>query len=161
MLKPWRVSMKPLSATRRRARKPLAFCLLLILATVLFSACGGNPQTQQQVSQNKQALDNSLAHAQSIGVPANLLQPIIQQEQQLTSTHAPLGLFGDQPVNDYYSNLALRYSQLSTQVIGLKSQSTQQLDYQAYQDLQTLSNVLNERQNFVEAQTFADQLNSY
>ncbi len=151
------------SATRRRVEKTLALCLLLSLVIFLLSACGGNPQTQQQTNKDKQALDNSLAQARSIGVPANLLQPIIQQEQQLTGTHAPLSLLGDQPVNNYYQDLSARYSQLNSQVIGLETQITQQLDYQASQALQTMSNALSERQdqNFVEAQTFAAQLTSY
>ncbi len=154
--------MTPLT-TRRRVGKPMALCLLLVLAMLLLSACGGNPQNQQQARQNKQALDTALAHAQNIGVPMNLLQSVMQQEQQLGGTNAPLSLFGDQPVNDYYSNLALRYSQLTTQVTGLESQSTQQLDYQASQDLQNMSNALAQRQDqgFVEAQTFASKLDTY
>ncbi|HEU5381101.1 MAG TPA: L,D-transpeptidase [Ktedonobacteraceae bacterium] len=154
--------MRPLSATRRHRGKPLAG-LILILAMLLLSACNGNSQIQQQASQNKQALDRSLLHARSVGVPANLLQPIMQQEQQLAGTHAPFGLFGVQPVNDYNGNLALRYSQLNSQITGLVTQITQQLDYQATQDLQTLSNALAERQgqHFVEVKTFADQLTNY
>lgn len=155
--------MKPHSAIRRRVEKPLAFCLLLALITLLLSACGGNPQTQQQASQSKQTLDRDLAHAQSIGVPASLLTPIIQQEQQLTGTHSPLGLFSDQPVNDYYQNLVQRYTQLDAQVTGLETQETQQTDYQASQDLQTMSNALAERQgqNLAQTQTFATQLTNY
>src|SRR5579875_2611235 len=92
------------SAARRRVEKGSALCLLLSLFIFLLSACGGNPQTQQQASKNKQALDTALAQARNIGVPANLLQPIMQQEQQLTVTHAPLSLFGDQPVEVYYQD---------------------------------------------------------
>ncbi len=155
--------MKPLTATRKGAGKPIAICLLLVLAMMLLSSCNGNPQNQQQASQNKHTLDTTLTTAQSIGVPTNLLQPIKQQEQQLSGTNAPLGLFGDQPVSNYYTSLALRYSQLNSQATGLETQSTQQLDYQALQDLQDLSNALAERQgqNFVEAKTFADQLTTY
>ncbi|HLI68346.1 MAG TPA: L,D-transpeptidase [Ktedonobacteraceae bacterium] len=151
------------SAARRRVEKGSALCLLLSLFIFLLSACGGNPQTQQQASKNKQALDTALAQARNIGVPANLLQPIMQQEQQLTVTHAPLSLFGDQPVEVYYQDLAMRYSQLLTQVTGLETQITQQFDYQASQALQTMSNALAERQdqNFVEAQTFANELTTY
>ena len=151
--------MTPLT-TRRRVEKPMAFCLLLVLAMLLLSACGGNPQNQQQANQSKQALDRELAHAQNMGVPADMLQPIIQQEQQLSGTGAPLSLFGDQPVTDYYSNLALRYSQLDTQTTGLETQSTQQLDYQTSQDLQNMSNALAQRQDqgFTEAQIFANRL---
>ncbi len=155
--------MIPRFAARRRVVKPLTFCLLLVLSMLFLSGCGGNPQLQQQATQNKQALDAALAHARAIGIPATQLQPVIQQEQQLTGTHSPLGLFGNQSVDDYYTDLALRYAQLDEQVTGMTTQLTQQYDYQASQDLQTLSNVLAERQgqNFTEADTFASQLNSY
>lgn len=155
--------MKPRFVLRRRGGKLLNLCLFLLLATVLLSACGGDTHLQQKASQNKQALDKSLIEAQNIGVPTNLLAPIIQQKQQLENTHAPLGLFGDGIVNDYYTNLALRYSQLNSQVVGMEVQLTQQYDYQASQDLQTLSNVLAQRQsqNFSTTKTFASQLTSY
>lgn len=155
--------MKSHSAVRRRVEKPLALCLLLVLITLLLSACGGSPKLQQQASQNKSTLDHDLKSAQTIGVPANMLAPIIQQEQQMAGTHSPLGLFSDQPVNDYYQNLALRYSQLDAQVTGLESQETQQSDYQASQDLQTMSNALAERQgqNLTQVQAFATQLTNY
>lgn len=154
--------MIPRLATRRRVEKSLALCLLLVLISCLLSACGGNPQLQQQASKNKQMLDSSLTRARSIGIPASMLQPIIQQEQQLASSHAPLSLFGDQPVDDFNQNLALRYSQLNTQVIGLETQATQQFDYQAAQDLQTMSNALAERKSQnLSATQFANQLTSY
>lgn len=155
--------MKPLTTMRRRVGKPMVLCLLLVLATLLLSSCNGNPQNQQQASQSKQALDSTLANAQSIGVPANLLQPIRQQEQQLSGTSAPLSLFGSQPTDTYYTTLAQSYAQLNTQVTGLETQSTEQLDYQAAQDLQNVSNALAQRQDqgFVETKTFADQLTTY
>lgn len=155
--------MRPHSAMRRHVEKSLAFCLLLVLVTFLLSACGGNPQAQQQASHSQQTLDNDLAHARTIGVPATLLKPIIQQEQQLTNTHSPLGLFSDQPVDDYYQNLVLRYTQLDSQVTGLETQETQQLDYQASQDLQTMSNALAGRQgqNLTPLQIFSTQLTNY
>lgn len=155
--------MIPRSATRRLAGKSLTLSLLMTLVMLLLSACGGNPQLQQQAAQNKQALDASLSHAQAIGIPAAQLQPIIQQEQQLAGTHSPLGLFEDQSVDKYYTNLALRYSQLNTQVTGMEIQLSQQYDYQAFQDLQTLSNILAERQgqNFTGTETFATQLTNY
>src|SRR5215469_374719 len=134
--------MTPRSVIRRRVGKRFSVCLLMVLALVLLSACGGNPQFQQQAAQSKQELDTSLAHAQQLGIPAAQLQPILQQEQQLAGTHSPLGLFADQPVNDYYTNLFQRYSQLNTQVTGMETQLTEQYDYQASQDLQTMSNIL-------------------
>ncbi|HEY1354018.1 MAG TPA: L,D-transpeptidase [Ktedonobacteraceae bacterium] len=155
--------MLPRSATHQRVEQLLALCLLLALITFSLSACGSNPQLQQQASQSKQTLDSALAHARSIGLPDSMLRPIAQQEQQLTGTHAPLGLFGAQSIDDYYRNLALRYARLNSQVVGLQTQASQEFDYQASQDLQTMSNALAERQdqNLSSVQTFARQLTTY
>ena len=148
---------------RRSVSKGVLILSLGILLAILLSACNGNPQLQQLESQNKAELDSAIAHAQSIGVPVYMLQPISGQENQLTQTNAPIGLLNDQPVNDYYSNVARRYAMLTVEVNGLVSQSTQQFDYKASQDLQILENTLAERQaqNFVEARTFANQLTKY
>jgi hypothetical protein len=141
----------------------MLFLSLGMLLAILLSACNGNPQLQQQESRNKLVLDQSILHAQSIGIPATMLQPIIGQENQLVNTNAPVGFLNEQPVNDYYSNVSQRYAMLTVEVNGLVSQSTQQFDYKASQDLQTLENTLAERQaqNFVEAKTFAHQLTQY
>ena len=150
-------------SARRSVSKGVLILSLGILLAILLSACNGNPQLQQLESQNKAELDSAIAHAQSIGVPVYMLQPISGQENQLTQTNAPIGLLNDQPVNDYYSNVARRYAMLTVEVNGLVSQSTQQFDYKASQDLQILENTLAERQaqNFVEARTFANQLTQY
>ena len=146
--------------SRRRVSKGLLTLIITMLFALLLSACSGNPQTQQQAKQNKANLDSLLIQAQSIGVPAGMLQPIFQQESQLSGTNAPLSVFSDQPVNDYYSNLVQRYRALTLQVQGVEYQATQALDYQATLDLQNFENALAERQsqNFIEAKTFADQL---
>jgi L,D-transpeptidase catalytic domain len=148
---------------RRSVSKGMFIFSIGILLAMLLSACNSNSQLQQQESQNKVTLDNAIFHAQGIGVPASMLQPIISQEKQLTQTNAPIGLFNDQPVNEYYSNVAQRYATLTVEVNGLVSQTTQQFDYKASQDLQVLENALAERQaqNFVEAKTFANQLTDY
>jgi hypothetical protein len=148
---------------RRSVSKGVLILSLGILLAILLSACNGNPQLQQLESQNKAELDSAIAHAQSIGVPVYMLQPISVQENQLTQTNAPIGLLNDQPVNDYYSNVARRYAMLTVEVNGLVSQSTQQFDYKASQELQILENTLAQRQaqNFVEARTFAKQLTQY
>ncbi|HYT36807.1 MAG TPA: L,D-transpeptidase family protein [Ktedonobacteraceae bacterium] len=147
----------------RSVSKGMLILSLGILLAMLLSACNSNPQLQQQESQNKVELDNAIIHAQNIGVPYSMLQPIIGQENQLTHTNAPIGLLNNQPVNDYYSNVAQRYAMLTVEVNGLVSQTTQQFDYKASQDLQILENALAERQaqNFVEAKTFANQLTQY
>jgi hypothetical protein len=148
---------------RRSVSKGVLILSLGILLAILLSACNGNPQLQHLESQNKAELDSAIAHAQSIGVPVYMLQPISVQENQLTQTNAPIGLLNDQPVNDYYSNVARRYAMLTVEVNGLVSQSTQQFDYKASQELQILENTLAQRQaqNFVEARTFANQLTQY
>ncbi len=148
---------------RRSVSKGMLILSLGILLAMLLSACNSNPQLQQQESQNKVELDHAIIHAQNIGVPYSMLQPIIGQENQLTHTNAPIGLLNNQPVNDYYSNVAQRYATLTVEVNGLVSQTTQQFDYKASQDLQILENALAERQaqNFVEAKTFANQLTQY
>ena len=145
------------------ARKSMLLFSLGILLVMLLSACNSNPQLQQQESQNKVELDNAIIHAQNIGVPDYMLQPIISQESQLTHTNTPIGLFNDQSVNEYYSNVVQRYATLTVEVNGLVSQTTQQFDFKASQDLQILENALAERQaqKFVEAKTFANQLTQY
>lgn len=144
-------------------KKTITASTIAFLFLFLLTACGGDPQLHQQADKNKTALDAALSHAQSIGVPGNLLQSIQQQEQQLAQTSAPMSVFSDQNTNDYYNNLAQRYQALTTQVRGLTTQSTQQLDYQATLDLQSLEGILAQRQaqGFVEAKTFADQLTQY
>src|SRR5215470_10286277 len=151
------------SFARRRASKSVLALTLAALIMLLLSACNGDPQLQQQASQKKVALDSAIAHAQRIGVPGYMLQPIISQEDQLNNTSSPVGLINDQPMNDYFSNLVQRYALLAVEANGLITQATQQLDFQASQDLQKLENALAERQaqNFVEARTFANQLTQY
>src|SRR5215471_16860624 len=147
----------------RRINKGAGALTIALLVMLLLSACGGNPQTQLKANQNKIQLDTLLAHAQSIGVPGPVLQPILNQETQLSATNAPISVFDDQPTTNYYSNLSQRYAMLSVEVHGLEYQVTQQSDYQAYQDIQKLENALTERQSqgFVEAKTFAAQLDQY
>jgi hypothetical protein len=135
----------------------------LMLAMLMLSACNGNAQAQQQVNTNQLIFRDEIAHAQSIGVPHTMLMPILNQATLLANTSAPIALFNDQPITNYNLNLAQRYSMLTVEVQGLEVQATQQLDYQASQDLQTMENALNvrESQKFIEARTFATQLTNY
>ncbi len=138
--------------------------VLLLSLMLLTSACGGDTHLQQQAGQDQGKLDSLLHQAQVIGVPSSLLQPILKQEQELSSTHAPISFFNDQPANDYYSNLATRYSQLQLQVQGLITTSTEQAQAQAQHDVQNLQVTLSQRraqglpvqyfaQQFLQAQT--------
>ena len=148
---------------RRRLKRSLLIVSMVMLVSLLLAACGADPQTQQQANSSKTNLDTLISQAQSIGVPATLLKPILQQEAALNNTHAPMTFFSGQPATDYYSNLSQRYHLLAVQVSGLETQETQQTDYSASQDIQSLENALAERQaqNFVEAKTFAGQLTHY
>ena len=104
----------------------------LFLSTLLLtSACGGDPQVQQQANQNQTQLDTLLQRAQSIGVPASLLQSIIKQKQQLANSHAPSNPFDSATANTYYRNLSTRYGQLTTQTQSIIDTTTMQDQTQA------------------------------
>jgi hypothetical protein len=152
-----------LTVAQRRLKNGILTVSAILLVTLLLSACGGDPQTQQRANTSKTDLDRLITQAQGIGVPNTMLAPIIQQETQIGNSSAPLTIFSDQPATDYYSNVAQRYQMLAIQVQGMETQVTQQFDYQAALDIQDLENVLAQRQaqNFVEAKTFATQLTQY
>ena len=109
---------------------------MLVGMMLLITACGGSSQSQAQLNQNKAMLDHTLQHARSIGIPESALQPIIKQEQRLSSTGAPFNLFNDQPVTDYNTKLASNYQQLETQAEAIISNISDQYNVQAQQDLQ-------------------------
>ena len=134
----------PVSRLSRVAQATLA---LVLLGTILVavSACGGNSQLQQQAHQSQAKFDHLLQQAQMIGVPASSLQPVLQQEQQLNSVSSPFNLFSDQPANDYYKNLTTRYAQLTIQLQSTVMASTEQLQEQAQQDMQTFQVSLAQR----------------
>ena len=119
---------------------------VLVGMMLLITACGGSPQSQAQVNQNKVRLDQALQHARSIGIPDSALQPIIKQEQQLNSTGAPFTLFNDQPVTDYNTNLASHYQQLEVQTEGVISSISDQFNIQAQQDMQFFQSSLSAQQ---------------
>src|SRR5205085_12466312 len=99
--------MEHFLSSRRRLNRSIIITCTVMLGTLLLSACGGNPQTQQQADSSKAVLDRAIVHAQNIGVPATVLTPIIQQETQLSNTNAPMTLFNSQ--TDYYANVTQRY----------------------------------------------------
>ena len=119
---------------------------VLVSMMLLITACGGSPQSQAQVNQNKVRLDQALQHARSIGIPDSALQSIIKQEQQLNSTGAPFTLFNDQPVTDYNTNLASHYQQLEVQTEGVISSISDQFNIQAQQDMQFFQSSLSAQQ---------------
>lgn len=136
--------------------------LLLLGLTVLTSACGGNAQVQQQVSQDKTQLDQLTQHAEAIGVPTTLLGPILKQEQQLSSTGAPFSPFNDQPVNNYYTSQANQYAKLVGQTQQLITTTTDQYQLQAQNDMQVFQQALTRRssQHIGNVQPFSDTYNN-
>src|SRR6266513_3773858 len=88
------------TGARGRARNGILSVCMVMLVTLLLSACGGDPQTQQQANKSKTDLDNLISHAQSIGVPGTILKPIVQQENQLSNTNAPITVFKCQPATN-------------------------------------------------------------
>lgn len=154
------------TTSRQRTGKGVLTISIALLLLLLLSACGSDPQTQlsqQKAQQNKAALDQAMTQARAIGVPNSTLQPILSQATALSQTNAPITIFSNQPATEYYTNLAQRYAMLTTQVRGLEAQTTQQSDYQATVDLQTLGDLLAQRQaqGFNETKIFADQLAQY
>ncbi len=119
---------------------------VLVSMMLLITACGGSPQSQAQVNQNKVRLDQALQHARSTGIPDSALQPIIKQEQQLNSTGAPFTFLNDQPVTDYNTNLASHYQQLEVQTEGVISSISDQFNIQAQQDMQFFQSSLSAQQ---------------
>jgi hypothetical protein len=124
----------------RLAQFTLAGALIGIL--LLVSACGGDPQLQQQASQGRSQFEQQLKNAQNIGVPDSALQPIIQQEQKLTSSSAPLSPFNSAPDNTYYQNQATSYQQLLSQIQQITAITVGQDQGQAQQDLLTFKQTL-------------------
>lgn len=141
-----------------RAGQALFAALFLLSFTIMMSACGGNTQLQQQVSQAKTQLDVVLQQAQTIGVPAALFVSIRQQEQQLASTNAPFNPFDSRLSNDYYTNLATRYALLHTQAQGVIVTTTEQAQSAAQQAIQNFETALTrERVEGLPTQQFAQQ----
>ena len=137
----------------------LAFALFLLSLTVMASACGGSPQSQQQASQSKAQLDRLIKNAQQIGVPAHLLVPIQRQEQQLSSSGAPFSPFNDQADTNYYTHLAAQYKALQQQLQNVVETATGQSQQQASDNLQAFQQALSRRQaeNAGNLQAFVNQ----
>ena len=123
--------------------------LLLLSSSFLLSACGGHPRVRQEANSAQTRFTQVLQHAQQIGVPTTSLRQILQQQQQLLARSAPFNLFdpfNDQAADDYYRNLATRYTQLTAQVQVVITSSTAQARKQTLQDLQSLQHTLQRRQ---------------
>ena len=135
----------------RRARS-LRLAQILLAGAItgvmlLTSACGGDSHLQQQASQGRAQLAQQIQHAESIGVPASSLQPIIQQEGKLNSSGAPFSMFDNTPDNTYYKNQASSYQQLLSQLQQQIAIVTGQDQGQAQQDLANFKQTLATQQS--------------
>lgn len=73
----------------KRVRFSLLFLLCMSMLSGLLTACGGDAHLQQDAQQQQKSFEQALSHAQSVGVPDTLLQPIEKQQQDLQSSSAP------------------------------------------------------------------------
>ena len=124
---------------------------LLLLSTVL-SACGADA-SQQQAQQNKAKLDQELVHARKdLGIPDSLLQPVVTQEQKVSSGEG--GLFYN------YSDAAANYALLYNQLIGIEQSSGDLLKKQTQADLDAFTQILAKRRadGFIEADQYQARL---
>lgn len=155
--------MRKMRTPRVGGLRPGAQVLLTVLflgTLLLTSGCGGDPQLQQQASQNRTKLDSLIQRAQSIGVPSSLLQPVIKQEQQLGSTQAPSNPFDSGAANTYYRNIGTRYGQLLTQTQSIIDTTTTQYQTQAQHGVDSLSETISQAKiQKLPIQYFSQQLN--
>jgi hypothetical protein len=128
-------------------RTVLALLLLSIMATLLSACDSSDPQAQQQATQNRASLDQTLHYAQTIGTPSSDLQPVLEQENSIKATQAPFALFNGTAVTTYYTNVATRYKQLTVQTQGIINVATEQMAQQAQDDLSTLQHTLAAKQH--------------
>jgi Uncharacterized protein conserved in bacteria len=97
-----------------RSRFRLMFVVLVI--TLLISACSGNAQIRQQAVASEQQFQQALLHARQLGVNTLVLQPVLQRSRQLASSQPPTSLFSDQPIDTYYRHLTTDYAALTRQL---------------------------------------------
>src|SRR6266700_2568073 len=133
---------------RKSYTRPILLTVFILsLLIPILSACGGDPQVQQQANKDEANLNQTLHYAQSIGVPSKTLQPIQNQVQALNATQAPLTLFDNTPATQYYTNVSTRSKQLQVQIQGLIQASTEQLEQQAQNNLERLQHTLATKQS--------------
>ena len=140
--------------SRTGGRRPWLWTLLLamLLLSMVLSACGADA-SQQQAQQNKAKLDQELTHARNdLGIPDSLLQPVVTQEQKVSSGEG--GLFYN------YSDAAANYTLLYNQLIGIEQSSGDLLKQQTQADLDAFTQILAKRRadGFIEADQYQARL---
>ncbi len=129
-------------------RRPGWWLAVLAASVMLFlSACGSLTPRGQAAQHEKANLDTGLQYAVKIGVPANLLTPIRQQEAKVANQLPAPGLFGDSNSDGSYNNAIQSYKVLEVNVASVITQATQSARLQAHQDIQQFDALLQQRQN--------------
>lgn len=96
-------------------------------------------QQKLQFSQNKVKLDRFIQHAQAIGVPTPLLQPVLNQEYRLSQPNVSFTLFNTQLPATYYQNQAKGYHALLGQLSGIITTAIDQNQIQAKKETMRLA----------------------
>jgi len=134
--------------------------LLLSLLVLGVANYSGTARAAQQIGQNQAALDQLLAQAQAMGVPAALLQPALRQEQQLaSSSNIVARLFN----NTAYQKSVQGYHALMTRVADIMTEATAQAQGRAQQDVQNFQTALTRAtvQGPGNIESFSQQLSQY
>ena len=146
------------SVQQFRSRQVLLFLLFLAIL-LLTSACGGDAQIRQRATGSQARFARLLQHAEQIGIPVSMLQPVLQRQEQLTSTGAPFNPFDEQAINNYYSDLNHNYDRLTVQLDEVVSSGSEQLQVQARQDYELVRVALKHQEGQgLPAQNFLPQL---
>jgi len=136
-----------------------ALVILLLSISLALASCGSISLSQQQAIQSQASFEQLLKQAKLNGMPSSALQPVLLQQQQLSTAHPPLTLFNTQPTDDYYHNLATRYTQLRLQLQSITTIFTQRTQSQARHDLQALQILLAQQRTLgLPVQNFSQQL---
>ncbi len=136
----------PMQKRRRRRIALLLLALLLPISGILLftQMFGSSARMRQKAEEDRVHFTQAVQQAQKLGMPDSLLQPLLAQQQQLSSSSAPFSLFNPGGADEYYRALALNYQKLAAQVPVLLNSATQQQKTQAQNDLHTLDTTLHQ-----------------
>jgi hypothetical protein len=126
--------------------------LVVVVVSMMLAGCGSDPN-QPVAQQNKARLDSELQHARTIlGLPDTMLQPIISQEDKISS--------GEGGFNYNYEDAAANYTLLYNQLVGIEQNAQQTLQTQANDDIQAFSKAVNQlrSQGFSEIEYYQARL---
>lgn len=146
-------------AVRKQWTMRAILSVMLLAVFLLTSACGGNAQIRQRATGGQARFMKQLQHAEQIGIPSSMLQPVLQRQDQLAHMSPPSNPFDDQALNGYYNGLSNSYDRLTLQLNKIISNGSEQLQTQAQQNYEQAQVVLKQREGQgLPAQNFLPQL---